>query len=268
MLIFNVNKNNRFGLEAISKGNQRKWVTNGVFLKADSMGYESIAEIIASELECHTIGCDFVQYNLCKIIEGNREYEGCASNIFLNEDEKIISFYRILEYYAGTEDELNKLKRNYTGVNWLNKLVSICSEVTKIDVFFIYNYLSYILKLDALLLNEDRHYNNLAFVRLGDGSFRTAPIFDNGLSLLADTEEFPLNKSYDVRKVKAQPFSTSFTKQAKYLSDFDLLKIDADGLLYKLDNFLPPFKKSEYSRAVKILKSRLRTLKGVVWEDV
>ena len=108
----------------------------------------------------------------------------------------------------------------------------------------------------------------MAFVRLGDGSFRTAPIFDNGLSLLADTEEFPLNKSYDVRKVKAQPFSTSFTKQAKYLSDFDLLKIDADGLLYKLDNFLPPFKKSEYSRAVKILKSRLRTLKGVVWEDV
>lgn len=45
MKVFNVSRENRFELSSTSKGNQIKWVKGNKFLKADTMGYESIAEV-------------------------------------------------------------------------------------------------------------------------------------------------------------------------------------------------------------------------------
>ena len=43
---FTVNKQQRFDIQTSSKGNQTKWVVGDYFIKADTFGYESIAEII------------------------------------------------------------------------------------------------------------------------------------------------------------------------------------------------------------------------------
>lgn len=49
------------------------------------------------------------------------------------------------------------------------------------------------LEIDAFFLNEDRHTNNIAVqYNAADDTYALCPLFDNGLSLLADTNmDFP-----------------------------------------------------------------------------
>lgn len=81
MKTFNISVDDRFQLSSTSKGNQIKWVKNGVWLKSDSLGYESIAEALVSTLEMFIHRIDYVDYSLCKIHEsgydGVKEYAGC-----------------------------------------------------------------------------------------------------------------------------------------------------------------------------------------------
>jgi hypothetical protein len=77
-------------------------------------------------------------------------------------------------------------------------------------------YLTTILELDGFFLNEDRHTNNLAVIRNEEtGQFRLCPIFDNGLSLLADENDYPLERDVyaSIAAVRAKPFSPSFDEQ-------------------------------------------------------
>ena len=73
-----------------------------------------------------------------------------------------------------------------------------------------------LLAFDALILNEDRHTNNILFLyHPVDKSWQLAPIFDNGLSLLSDENDYTPGKPITIlkRKVKAKPFNSSFLKQ-------------------------------------------------------
>ena len=72
------------------------------------------------------------------------------------------------------------------------------------------------LELDAFFLNEDRHTNNIAFIRNDDtGEYRFCPYFDFGLSLLSDMNDYPLDADvYDcISKVNAKPFDADFDLQ-------------------------------------------------------
>lgn len=54
--------------------------------------------------------------------------------------------------------------------------------------------------------NGDRHLNNIAVLRCGDG-FDYCPIFDFGAGLLSNTRDYPMEIEPDalVRQLKAQP---------------------------------------------------------------
>ena len=72
------------------------------------------------------------------------------------------------------------------------------------------------LAFDALILNEDRHTNNLLFLyHFKLDTWKLAPLFDHGLSLLSDVKDYPLGVDINIlkRKVKAKPFNTNFKKQ-------------------------------------------------------
>jgi len=76
--------------------------------------------------------------------------------------------------------------------------------------------LAMLLAVDALFLNEDRHTNNIAVIRNEDTKvFRMAPIYDNGLALLSDLNDYPLNKDMyrNIGKVQAKPFDVDFNVQ-------------------------------------------------------
>ena len=269
MKVFSVSRGERFELSSTSKGNQTKWVKGNKFLKADTMGYESIAEVLASEVEKATKGIDYVDYFLCKIVEDDiTSYYGCVSDIFTSKDDSIISLYSILKKYYGGERVLKEKLGDIVGVDLVNTILAVVSKVTGISYADIKNYLSTIVRLDAILLNEDRHFNNIAFIK-NNGDYRFCPIFDNGLSFLSDTNDYPLDKkgvSHKISRVKSQPFSRDWRKQIGYFDDGDLLHIDINSLRYRLENYTVDFKKEEYERALEVLKSRLKTLKGVAWE--
>ena len=67
-------------------------------------------------------------------------------------------------------------------------------------------------------MNEDRHTNNLAVIRNEKTKgFRLCPIFDNGLALLSDLHDYPLDKDvYDcIEGVHAKPFDMNFDVQVE-----------------------------------------------------
>lgn len=127
---------------------------------------------------------------------------------------------------------LEKLHRAYYGVGLAQKLAEIPETEERIQytVSFVEErtgladfgaYLSTLLELDAFILNEDRHTNNIAVIRNEkDGTFRLCPIFDNGLALLSDLNDYPLTRDiYEcIDAVKAKPFVSDFDEQAEAVS--------------------------------------------------
>lgn len=254
MIEINVNYKDRFRLASTSKGNQIKWYQNGCYIKADTMGYESIAEALVSELLCYT-NLSFVDYKLCRIHEGGREYLGCICKNFLSEGESVVTVYSLLKAYYGNR----KIKTDYN---------SVCAVLQEITGSAVRNYMNELILLDSIILNEDRHYNNIAYIRGVSGGYRPAPIFDNGLSLLSDTLEYPLRAKIEsmIRQVKARPFNTTFENQLKHVRG-EYLLIDTKSFLAKVDGLQVPFKQEEFERALRVLKYRLRVLESVVWKQ-
>ena len=82
------------------------------------------------------------------------------------------------------------------------------------------DYLAKIFTLDRIILNEDRHVNNLAVISDNNG-FRTAPVFDNGRSLLTANVSVKQNYSIEenVKRVIARPFSGSHEAMYQYFGD-------------------------------------------------
>ena len=201
-----------------SKGDQPKWHVGDDWYKADHMGYEAFSEVIVSwMLEYSTIE-NFVTYTPVEILSTEKTYIGCQSKNFRQEGEMLMP--------------LEKLHRAYYGVGLAKKLaefeeveerirytVSFVERTTGLTDFGV--YLSTLLELDAFVLNEDRHTNNIAVIRNEKtGTFRLCPIFDNGLSLLSDLNDYPLEKDMYVciDAVQAKPFSTDFSEQTEAAS--------------------------------------------------
>lgn len=269
MEVFNVSRDERFRLSSTSRGNQIKWVKGNKFLKADTMGYESIAEVLATEVAMATKGLNYVDYSLCKIVQDTTiSYYGCVSDIFTKDDEMLVSVDKMVVRCLGSITERNKFYKKNKGIDLVKNLSYICSEVSGISQDDIMLYWSNIVKLDAIILNEDRHFNNISFLKDKNGSYSLCPIFDNGLSFLSDVKDYPLDERlYDnIKRVKSKPFNSDFIKQVGYFKNYDLLHIDCNSLYERLNNCLVDFKIKEFNRALKVLKNRLDLLRGVAWK--
>lgn len=267
-----VDVSDRFRLQATTKGNQIKWHRGNLWIKADSMGYESIAEYLSTILESYIRGLKYVKYDLCTVKETGtgkmKTYNCCVSESFLTGSEYIVSAQRMIYAILGTEKAKDLVVKK-TGVDLLAHTIEICNRCTGIDELTIYKYLSTICKLDALTLNEDRHLNNIAFIYDGK-KYRLAPIFDNGMGLLADTESFPLNKGYSVwmQSVRARPFCSDFIEQALLFEDFGPLKLDYINFVNEVNKIRIPERDKEFERAKGVLMRRLEETKGVVWDAI
>lgn len=267
-----VDVSDRFKLQATTKGNQIKWHRGNLWIKADSMGYESIAEYLSTILESYIRGLKYVKYDLCTVKETGtgkmKTYNCCVSESFLTGSEYIVSAQRMIYAILGTEKAKDLVVKR-TGVDLLAHTIEICSRCTGIDELTIYKYLSTICKLDAITLNEDRHLNNIAFIYDGK-KYRLAPIFDNGMGLLADTESFPLNKGYSVwmQSVRARPFCSDFIEQALLFEDFGPLKLDYINFVNEVNKIRIPERAKEFERAKGVLMRRLEETKGVVWDAI
>lgn len=195
-----------------SKGNQMKWCADGYWYKADYLGYEALAEVLASKCVEHSNITNYVHYEPVSIVYHDETYRGCRSCNFLAEDEELLTAERL--FYQLYAKSLAKELAGKSVPDKISFFVKTMEEITGIADFGA--YLTGMLELDAFCLNEDRHMHNIAVIRNEEGMFRLCPLFDQGAGLLSDMtsdfkEEYSLEKC--LSKIEAKPFSSDFDEQ-------------------------------------------------------
>lgn len=196
-----------------SKGDQPKWHRGNLWYKADYMGYEALAEVVISRLLEKTNVSEFVRYAPVLIQYEAGEVPGCVSHSFQKKQEMLVPFERLHRAYKGQglAAELAKLPRPEDRIRYTVDFVESVTALREVGP-----YLTLLLELDMVFLNEDRHTNNLAVLRNEEtGSFRLCPIFDNGLALLSDLHDYPVTRDVyqSIAAVEAKPFERSFEAQ-------------------------------------------------------
>ena len=203
-----------------SDGTQDKYFKDGTWFKLDRHGGEGMAETLASSV-LNAIGFPndlFVEYKPC-IINGKN---GCYSKNFLKENESFITFYRLYKNVTGRDLATICSKMDYDDA--IEYVISFVKEQTNLDI---HEYLANTFCLDMLILNEDRHFNNLGII-YDETNFKIAPIFDNGKSFLIGNQHS--GKAY------AKVFSPSFKTNYEYLIKYSTLKID-QNIINKIELF-------------------------------
>lgn len=200
---------------ATSKGNLPKWHIGEYWYKTDALGYENLSECIISDLLKYSNINNYVVYEILKGIYKGKESNFSISKNFLRDDENLLTFYRL--YFLETGKELSKEIYSYSDIkDRIKFVVDFLSSTYKLDS--VGRVLTSILQLDMFFLNEDRYFNNLALIRnVKNDTFSFAPLFDNGLSLLADVNEYNMVTDVykNIDKVKSKPFSYSFEEQCE-----------------------------------------------------
>ncbi len=196
-----------------SKGNQLKWKNQNLWYKADYTGYEGYVEYIVSRiLELSTLDTSLlVRYDTVMIRYKSQEYLGCVSADILGREWKMITLERLFHNYYG-ESLYTTLYKIRDEKERLKYLVEQVESLTGLKEFG--KYLSILLTIDTLFLNEDRHMHNIAVLKNEAGEYRCCPIFDNGACLLSDIKmDYPLCGDIEEYIAMAKPKT--------YCSDFD-----------------------------------------------
>ena len=245
-----------------SKGNQPKWHIKDKWYKADHMGYEAFAEYVVSELLKKSNVGDFVEYHVIKIKYDGKEGSGCVSKDFKEDYEMLIPIEKLHRQYFG-KGLADAIAEKYSVQDKISYTVNFIEEITGLkDVG---KYFAVMLAIDTFFLNEDRHTNNIAVIRdEKTKKYRFAPIFDNGLSLLSDTNEYLWDEDiYDnIKKVQAKPFARSFDEQLDAVEElygyhlkFDFTRHDICEVLDELNVI---YDKKTIKRVEKILLEQMR----------
>ncbi len=204
--------------ETSSKGNQEKWQENGLWYKLDQFGYEALAETFTSQLLEHsdlerTTPFTFVRYQMARLHVHGRERTGCSSESFLRPGASIVTLSHLFKQYLGTSlsDVLERLSSDKRRMIFLAETTA---ELTGLRDFP--RYLTLLFEIDSLVLNDDRHLNNIAVIEM-NGRFDYCPIFDQGAGLLSNIMHQPLDIDPRalIAEVRARPFHTTFNRQVK-----------------------------------------------------
>lgn len=202
-----------------SAGNQRKWKTIEGYVKLDLMGYESIAETLTSRLLSYSNASNlqgYVEYSQCFVLEDGVELGiGCFSKNFISDMEQEFTAMKILEMGL-MQMGLNK-----------QDFIKFIMDTLSIPYDEISSELEFMLCVDAITKNEDRHFGNIVFLRDAQGKFRLSPMFDNGDSGLSDLTLYQITANVEqcYKRVLAKPFKLQHIRQ---LSGRTELTIDFD----------------------------------------
>lgn len=215
-------------IDGTSEGTQVKYRKGDYWYKEDNRGREGLAEYLVSHFLTFTDlrPEEYILYEQGYI----NEKRGCRSKNFLKENESLVTFYRLYysEFGGNLAERLAKISTMEERIAFALKMIR---SLTGLDVT---DYLKKIFMLDMIVLNEDRHVNNLAVIFDGT-EFRPAPIFDNGVSLL--TANLSVNWHFsmeeNVKRVIARPFSGSHEKMYEYFGKG--FSVDWDEFLRWLD---------------------------------
>ena len=232
--------------ETSSKGNQEKWQDNGIWYKVDQFGYEALTEAFTSNLlEYSNIEKDtpftFVRYDIRKVKVHGFERVACASKSFLKESQSIITLSGLHKkaYAAPLKKKLAALSSDRKRIMYL---VDFTKELTGLKDFD--KYLTLLFEVDSLILNDDRHLNNIAVIE-DNGKFSYCPVFDNGAGLLSNVQilRTDIEPKGLMASIKASPLGMTFNRELNtvrnlYVKVIDLPEFDRNTLSEMLQPML------------------------------
>ena len=248
-----------------SKGNQIKWENNGIWYKADYIGYEGLSEFVVSKLLSFTNlnENEFVTYTPINIKYKKNVYNGVSSKNFLKDGWSIITLERLFKNYYGKglheaiwlmrepEDRLKFLVDSVIKITGLKELGKYMNKLLTIDCFF---------------LNEDRHTHNIAILMDENGNYDYCPIFDNGACLLSDTMmEYPIEEDVYtlIDSVKSKTISTNLEEQTEVSEKlfgmnlfFNFTKKDVEDILNAEEALI--YSLEERERVRKVIFEQMR----------
>lgn len=200
-----------------SKGNQEKWLEDSRWYKLDLFGYEGLAETVTSRLLRQTnvqeLGFRYVTYRMERLEVHRRTRNGCSSPNFLLPGESILTLADLFRKGIGPHWQAEVARQpNLAGkVHWMAEQTIRLTGLRRFGI-----YLTLLFEVDMLFGNEDRHLNNIAVLRRGEG-FDYCPIFDFGAGLLSNVRDYPMDvdpRAF-VKQLRAQPLNTTFARQVK-----------------------------------------------------
>lgn len=246
-----------------SKGDQSKWKVGNLWIKADTQGFEGLAEEFSSLFLSCIENIDHVPYYTCTIEKENGgRARGCYSeSMFRNIDEVYITFHKLYEQMGLLFEEI--LEKQSTKERILGTVEYIQSNYG-VDIT---EYLIKTLYIDAMIINEDRHPSNLGLIKdIETNEYRIAPIFDNGLAFLArDTHWGKMPLHVAKRNIKFEPFGNKQMGTLMEMTNYKLL-IDKDLLDKKVKGYENPlYSKSTTEQTKKILLDNLTMWEGKLW---
>lgn len=201
-----------------ANGNQYKIKSDNMWFKADYLGYEGASETVATIIAKHSNIEDYVKYQIKAVTDeyDGRIFRGCISKDFLpNKNCKVITSLELFKQYKGID--IYKETQNMSAKDRIKYFVDGIEEITGIKNYG--SYLTKMLEFDVFVLNEDRHFNNIAFLYDSETEkFSLTPLFDNGAAFMSDISmDYKIggNTRGMISKIKAKPFSTDFDKQVK-----------------------------------------------------
>ena len=168
-----------------SKGNQLKFERDGIWYKADYLGYEGLAETVISKLLRFSSldPSEYVEYDTEEILYNDQVFTGCRSRDFTDGWQLITLERLLLRVYGRGLNQVVYAIGDHT--ERLRTMVELVVRVTGLKGFG--SFMAKTLTVDALFLNEDRHAHNLAVLTKDLREFRLCPLFDHGAGLLSDT---------------------------------------------------------------------------------
>lgn len=240
----------------ITRASQPKWVYEGWLIKKDRWGYEAIVEELIYEMAKCTEGINCLEYITLPKIDKRGV---CAMPIITDEkDMEFVPLWDVIRKSGHGKDILDGTVKQ----ELLHRVIKIVKDVTGVEIG---DYLRKMLIWDALILNTDRHYNNMAVARNAYGHYCLIPFYDHGLSLLSGSTPENLNG------VKARVFGRTFDDYIETAGQDMKLTIDIDGFMRKVIELGRNYGKgTEYheifAKVRTILIARLLATQGKLWQ--
>ena len=198
---------------------KKVFIKTGTKLKNKFSILEPVSEVIASEIIGRfNIECAVNTLSKMKLPSFNEEVLVNISEDFLKDNESLMSIRSVLG--------------NISRENLYDKVISIIPNF-KVDI-------DRMIVMDFLINNIDRHLRNFSVVNKDGDIIKFAPLYDHGLSLYADIQDFELGQ--DDKETwemidECKPFSESHYKQLELIGDVKLPKVSLQELFDIVDKY-------------------------------
>lgn len=198
---------------------KKVFIKTGTKLKNKFSILEPVSEVIASEIiRKFNIECAVNTLSKMKLPNFNEEVLVNISEDFLKDNEELMSVRSIL---GNTNRE-----------NLYDKVVEIIPNF-KMDI-------DRMVVMDFLINNIDRHLRNFSVVNKDGDIIKFAPLYDHGLCLYADIQDFELeqdDKENWEMIDECKPFCESHYKQLDLIGDVNLAKVHLKELFDIVDKY-------------------------------